>query len=38
VPADRHDLAELFGGETGDDTDKLVGHRLDGGSRRASSA
>lgn len=23
VPADRHDLAELFGGETGDDTDKL---------------
>ena len=23
VPADRHDLALLFGGETGDDTDKL---------------
>jgi len=23
VPADRHDLAALFGGETGDDTDKL---------------
>ena len=23
VPADRHDLAALFGGQTGDDTDKL---------------
>lgn len=23
VPADRHDLAELFGGETGDEVDKL---------------
>jgi flavin reductase (DIM6/NTAB) family NADH-FMN oxidoreductase RutF len=23
VPADRHDLAVLFGGQTGDDTDKL---------------
>lgn len=23
VPGDRHDLAELFGGETGDETDKL---------------
>lgn len=24
VPADRHDLAVLFGGQTGDDTDKLA--------------
>jgi flavin reductase (DIM6/NTAB) family NADH-FMN oxidoreductase RutF len=24
VPHDRHDIAELFGGETGDDTDKLA--------------
>jgi flavin reductase (DIM6/NTAB) family NADH-FMN oxidoreductase RutF len=24
VPADRHDLAELFGGETGDEVDKLA--------------
>ena len=24
VPADRHDLAELFGGETGDDEDKFA--------------
>jgi flavin reductase (DIM6/NTAB) family NADH-FMN oxidoreductase RutF len=31
VPADRHDLAELFGGETGDEVDKFAGRRLDEG-------
>jgi len=27
IPADRLDLAELFGGETGDDIDKFAGRR-----------
>jgi flavin reductase (DIM6/NTAB) family NADH-FMN oxidoreductase RutF len=31
VPAGRHDLAELFGGETGDEVDKFAGRRLDEG-------
>jgi flavin reductase (DIM6/NTAB) family NADH-FMN oxidoreductase RutF len=31
VPAGRLDLAELFGGETGDEVDKFAGRRLDEG-------
>lgn len=31
VPADRPDLAELFGGETGDEVDKFAGRRVEDG-------
>jgi flavin reductase (DIM6/NTAB) family NADH-FMN oxidoreductase RutF len=31
IPSDRLDLAELFGGETGDDVDKFAGHRIEEG-------
>jgi flavin reductase (DIM6/NTAB) family NADH-FMN oxidoreductase RutF len=31
IPADRPDLAELFGGETGDDVDKFAGRRVEAG-------
>jgi flavin reductase (DIM6/NTAB) family NADH-FMN oxidoreductase RutF len=31
IPGDRLDLAELFGGETGDDVDKFAGRRLEAG-------
>ena len=31
IPADRLDLAELFGGETGDDVDKFAGRRWEEG-------
>ncbi|MGH3374887.1 MAG: flavin reductase family protein [Actinoallomurus sp.] len=32
VPADRRDLAELFGGETGDEMDKFAGRPMERGS------
>jgi flavin reductase (DIM6/NTAB) family NADH-FMN oxidoreductase RutF len=31
IPADRVDLAEVFGGETGDDVDKFAGRRVEAG-------